>query len=201
MRNALLMATCIGVAMISGCSDDKAATGAGVSVYKYTIVSPNANITATESTISGTGTLKFESPLVGDNMNKINVAFTLEDGGAFKLIANSDSNLKDGIEFAFVRNGANYEGQVIVGGVSKTLHDILGDKIGKADGRMALQIEIHNKEAGEPGAHLIFRTEAGVEIAQIDGDESPGHGIGTFWGIALDKSALVGLGNEKGTEH
>lgn len=150
--------------------------------------------------VGETESILFLNPLPGDDRNKITVRFKVADQGSLKLIANSDNQLSGGLEFLFERKGKRVRPTLTLGNREVDLSMMLEGKIGDPEGEMAVQIEIHNREQGEPGAHIILRQENGTSIEEIDGEASPGHGAGVFWGFELNKSQIQQLKAERGSE-
>jgi hypothetical protein len=166
------------------------------------IVLDAGDLQRTDTKISGTGRVAFKEPIgeIGSKKDYA-VAFTLEDGGTLKLVPHGDDKLAGAVSVALARSGSKVTATLSAGG-----NDAAGRVLEGVDAskEMKLYIDVHNDET--PSHILVwsgadFSEDKALLNSEKDG-ETPGHGGGTFWGLALTKATVteVEISNAKFVE-
>jgi hypothetical protein len=164
-------------------------TLAGKSYY----VVDGGDLERSESSIKGSGSVVYASPL-GAITSKDNYAlnFTLEDGGSLELVTHSNSSLANGVSVLFSRSGNALSAILKAKGTESAATELSG--IDAAD-TVAVSVDVHNDETP---AHILLWSSAAGSFGEEDallnsegGEETPGNGTGTAWGLVLKKASVT----------
>lgn len=181
------------VVTLFGCGGAGNTNGDKVGGQSYTEVG-SGTLNKSGSTISGTGSIVFLSPLsaVSSNHN-FQASFSLEDAGSLTLVAYSGNHLENGTSIKFLRQGTLLKVALINGGAE---HDVSA-KFSDFDASSSLSFfaDIHNSESPAhiliwPGSATDFSEDSAILNTEGDGGSS-GNGSGTFWGFTLNKASLT----------
>lgn len=203
---------------VISCSSDDNSSNAALPEFKgLKYVAKNAsNLTATENSLAGSGTIGLEEPLGSsiDSNKKVFVSFNLEDGGSLTLHTYADSDLENGVNIVFTRNGDELETKFVVDGEEKMIlvphagEEQLGNIDVNASETIQLKIDVHNSES--PPHIIIWQAEVDVNVSDEnlvlnsadteENDNQPsGKGAGTFLGLSLANASLLNLAIEDAT--
>ena len=146
----------------------------------------------TGSGYSGTGSLIYNTPLESvQSGHSWALAFTLQDGGSLTLLSNTNNQLGNGVAIQFSRAGAVLSAKLKAAG-SETDVSAAFTSI-DASGAISLQVDIHNDETP---AHVLvwsgtdFSEGAALLNSEDAGNEVPGSGSGTYWGLELNNATV-----------
>jgi hypothetical protein len=128
--------------------------------------------------------------------------FSLQEGGSLTLVSHSDSSLTSGWEITFRRQGTGPGSLKVVitaQGITRDTNNSAGMDVFAgldASGPLKFQVDVHNNET--PTHALVWSRllgdNFGTELALLDteeNDNSPGIGIGTRWGLRLDRATVT----------
>lgn len=157
----------------------------------YVTVS-NTSLVLTDTSLSGDGSVVFESPLPTiESKRSFTLGFTLENGGSLTLHSNASNRLQNGISIVISRTGTTLSVALKKG---EDLKDISSSFTGvNASGSLSIVCDVHNDEVP---AHILiwtgsdFTEEAAVFNSEEEGLEAPGNGAGSYWGLALSKATV-----------
>ena len=181
------------------------------------------NLTANETSLSGTGKIGLNQPLGEINSeSKIVASFYLEDAGSITFHTYADDNLENGLDIVFTRTGTELEVKMLADGSEVILfdeehsededHDHEEEHDGldiDASTVINLKIDVHNSETP---AHIAFwQATRGEDVSNenlifnsADTEEgnhqAPGNGSGTFLGITFNKATLENIAIAEATE-
>lgn len=180
------------LASCGGKNDNKNLNSLSGSEY---VVVDAGNLTFGAESISGSGSIVFNSPLseIGSK-NSYRLTLTIEDGGTITLVSNATNRLEGGVGVNFARSGETLNVSIVAGGGAT---DVSTKFVGvKASDPLTFQVDVHNDESP---AHLLmwdgnissFTQENARLNSEEAGLESPGKGTGTFWGVVLKKATVT----------
>lgn len=162
----------------------------------YRIVTAGT-LAASESSVSGSGSLVFNSALAQDD-NSFRPTFTLDNGGSLSLVTNSDNLLENGNVLKFTRNGTTLTVTVKIR--ANTEVDISSQFTGvDASQAVTLQIDVHNDET--PTHFTIWNsattdyTTTGIYDSEDTGPAVSGaeNGAGSLWGLILANATVTAV--------
>jgi hypothetical protein len=188
--------------LVSGCGGSSSCTAVSFSGACFGYVT-QGTLTATETSLSGTGSLVAETPLSGaSSNNSFRLTFTLQDGGSVSLFANSTAALADGIEIEMKRQGSALEVHVKKGGTDFDASSSFTSV--SATAAVTLQIDVHNSESP---VHLLVWGESTTDFSESntllnEEASTPPSGTGTYWGLELENATVTSAaaGTQKFTE-
>jgi len=156
--------------------------GGQPTVYKlngaeYSVLS--GTLTATETSVTGQGTLSFKEPRVDDD-NNYELVFTLPEAGAsLTLTTNADNQLKNGVALTFSREADGKLKVVLLAG-TQTI-DLTEQFNGMAaTASLSFPVDIHQH------GDLIVDLPEGAA-----GEEFNFRPSGHFWGLVLNKAVVT----------
>lgn len=178
----------VGCGLASNSDDSESDTKLdGVS---YTVLA-DTSLTQAETFVSGNGTIIFNAPLSSiAAKNSVLLSFSLEDGGSLTLSMFSTTSLTNGVEYRFSRSGSTLHASLHAEDEPADISFMMDDF--SATGNIELAIDMHNDEV--PAHTLVwtgadFSEEAALFNSEED-EETPGNGVGTFWGLVLNKATV-----------
>ncbi|KYG68465.1 hypothetical protein AZI87_04245 [Bdellovibrio bacteriovorus] len=128
------------------------------------------------------------------------VSFTLEEGGRFRVSTFADSQLKNGIDFVFTRQGTKLFVFSSAQGQTQEWSSLFNSV--DATGVLTFTIDVHNNEhpshillwKGSKNASMDHRNtlyNSAEDSLDLNYDNSPGNGFGRNWGFKLEKAQLL----------
>ena len=186
----------LSLALLSACAEstDSVDIIGTLDLGEFSVVSGESTLTVGDDSISGTGTLVFSEPVTDEEFNH-ELTFTLDqDDASLTWVTFSDSDLADGIETRFTRQGTAVGATLLVDNAQETSSiTITGD----ASSELNYAIESHNSE--EPAHMLIFPGDLAGALLGEDAlfnseDDAPAPGKGTggkFFGVRLNNATLT----------
>lgn len=146
----------------------------------------------TESSIQGTGSVVYGSPL-GSITSKDDYAlnFSLDDGGSLELVTHGNSSLANGVSVVFSRSAHALSAILKAKGVTSAATELSGIDAAQS---IAVAVDVHNDETP---AHILLWSAGGsfgegdALLNSEDGEAAPGNGTGTAWGLLLNKAKVT----------
>ncbi len=192
MKKVKFIFSMLALLQVACSKDDNKKTGLveGSLAGKAYYVVEAGDLQRTESAVSGTGSIVFNSPL-GSVTSKDNYAlnFSVDDGGTLELVTHSDGNLSNGVSVILKRTGSSLSAMLKAKGEQSTAKELSG--VNAAED-LSLAIDVHNDETP---AHILVWSTAGGEFGEdnalLNSEEdetSPGNGSSTAWGLVLTKA-------------
>ncbi len=167
------------------------ATGDTLGGQKIVVVEAG-DLTKSDSSISGTGSFVFNTPLASlDSKDSYRIVFTLQKGGSLSLATHSDTALAGGLNIVLSRGAEadTYTAKMVRASGETAMTAVTGD----ATGDITLQIDAHNDET--PAHVVVYPGSDATFTAPIFNSESdgaaPGNGTATYWGITLTKAGIT----------
>ena len=152
----------------------------------------SGSVQTTGSGYTGSGSLIYNTPLDSiQSGHSWALAFTLQDGGSLTLLSNTNNQLGSGVAVRFARTGAVLSVTLKAAGAETDVSSAFTSV--DASGSMSLQVDIHNDETP---AHVLvwsgtdFSEGAALLNSEDAGNEVPGSGSGTFWGLELNNATV-----------
>lgn len=182
------------LALVSGCGNSSSSTGEVFDGKTIVVVSGDA-LTRTTTSLTGTGSVVFSSPLT-TNENSFRPVFTLEDGGTFTLTAYGSAALATGVSVKFSRSGTTLSVSLLTDSGST---DVSSKFTGvDASTTLTFQVDMHN---GEDPAHILiwagsetgFSNSNTLLNSEDSGFSAPGKGQATLWGLALSSASVSAI--------
>ncbi|MDQ3234972.1 MAG: hypothetical protein M3Q07_24455 [Pseudobdellovibrionaceae bacterium] len=192
MKKVKLILSLLALLQLACTKDDDKKTDLvqGSLIGKTYYVVQAGDLQRTETSVSGTGSIVFNSPL-GSIPSKDNYALNLsvDDGGTLELVTHSDSSLANGVSVLLKRTGSSLTASLKAKGQESTAKELSG--VNAAED-ISLAIDVHNDETP---AHILVWSAAGGDFGEdnalLNSEEdetSPGNGSGTSWGLILTKA-------------
>ncbi len=196
-RNLFKTTLCLmSLALLNACAEstDSVDITGTLDLGEFSVVSGESTLTVGDDSISGTGTLVFSEPVTDEEFNH-ELTFTLDqDDASLTWVTFSDSDLADGIETRFTRQGTAVGATLLVDNAQETSSITIS---GDASSELNYAIESHNSE--EPAHMLIFPGDLAGALLGEDAlfnseDDAPAPGKGTggkFFGVRLNNATLT----------
>lgn len=187
-KTSLIVTLSVLATLLPGCGSNTSTVADTLGGQKYLSVDAG-DLVRTDNSISGSGSIVFNSPLSDtDSNNSYRLTFTLQDGASVSLVANSTEKLESGVSVKFSRSGTKLS--VSVGTGTKELSGV------DASGTLTYQIDVHNKE--NPAHILVWDSsvksgwsEDNAKFnSKVDAPAS-GHGAKYHWGLSLSKATVT----------
>ncbi len=184
----LLVLLGVAVALV-GCSAVKQTVGIptqSLNNVAYTVLSDSSLVNG-GTNVSGNGTIIFNAPLSSiSSGHSYALTFTLQNNGSLTLASHSSNALANAFSVKFLREGSVLKVSMIASGTTKDISSSFSSV--SAIAPITLQIDIHNDESP---VHMlawtgsVYTETAAAFNSEESGNESPGNGMGQYWGLVL----------------
>ena len=155
-----------------------------ISGLNYEVIDSPHQITSTGNRISGSGRIRFLSPLASEtSAQNFKLKFKIKPGGSVTLISNATRELEISMTFSRPADSRDLKVTVEASGDSSDWSTFFRETYNDGSD---ISIDVHNNEGSF--AHILFWNESNQKLL-LDSAKgvsgSPGQGFGSFWGLKL----------------